>query len=243
MKQLSLVILLCFVFSCSNADISEKAKEESVPASDQITPQENKHIYWVNSSKAECVGVGPMQCLKIQKGEELQSDGWELFYAPICGFEYEQGYIYKIAVKEEPIPPEQIPADGSSKRYILIEVLDKQIDGKLRLYDIWVLESIKGDQLILGDTQKRPQVEINLQKMTISGNDSCNNFTGGIKNVGSEELMFGPIAATRKACMDMDIPDRFHQDINNVQFYLIKDLKLYLFDNQRNELFVLKKID
>jgi heat shock protein HslJ len=184
-----------------------------------------------------------MQCLQIQKGEELHSDGWELFYAPISGFEHEQGYIYKIAVKEEPIPPEQIPADGSSNSYTLIEVLDKQIDGKLSLYDIWVLESIKGNRLNLKGTEKRPQLEINLKKMRISGNDGCNNFTGGITNVDSQELTFGPIAATRKACIDMDIPDRFHQNINNVQSYSIKDLKLYLFDKEGNELFVLKKTD
>ena len=220
-----------------------KQKKNSSPSPTQITREEKECVYWVNSLKAECDGVAPVQCLQIQKGEDLQSDGWELFYAPISGFEYEQGYIFKIVVKEEPIPPEQIPADGPSKKYTLVEVLDKQIDGKLRLYDIWALENIKGDKLILDDSQKRPRLEINLQKMMISGNDGCNNFTGGIKNVDSEELMFGPIATTRKACINMDIPDRFHQNINNVQFYLIKDMTLHLFDNQGNELFVFKKID
>jgi heat shock protein HslJ len=231
------------VFSCSNTDHSIKSKENSSPTSNHSTLQDNEYIYWVNSLKAECVGVAPMQCLQIQKGNELNTDVWELFYDTIKGFKYEQGFIYKIIVKEEPIPSNQIPADGSSKRYILIKVLEKQLDGKIRLHDIWALESIKSKQLNLGDRQKRPRLEINLQKMIISGNDGCNNFFGGIENIDSEKLIFSNIAVTRKACIDMDIPNRFHQHINNIQTYSIKDMKLHLFDNQGNELFGFKKID
>ena len=79
--------------------------------------------------------------------------------------------------------------------------------------------------------------------MRISGDDGCNNFTGGIKAIDSNKIMFGTIAVTRKACIDMDIPNRFQQNINNVQTYSIEDLKLYLFDDQGDELFAFKKID
>ncbi|MCK5739526.1 META domain-containing protein, partial [bacterium] len=76
-----------------------------------------------------------------------------------------------------------------------------------------------------------------------SGNDGCNSFTGGIKTVDSEKLTFGPIAATRMACPNMDIPNKFNQHINRVQTYSVKQLKLYLYDLQGTELFVFKKID
>ena len=105
--------------------------------------------------------------------------------------------------------------------YTLIKILDKQIDGKLRLHDIWALESIKGKQLNLGDRQKRPQIDINLSKMIISGNDGCNNFTGGIDSIDSEKLIFSNIAVTRKACINMDIPNKFHQYINKSFFYIL----------------------
>lgn len=91
--------------------------------------------------------------------------------------------------------------------------------------------------------QKRPQIEIDVQKMTISGNDGCNNFFGGIETVDSEKLVFSNIAVTRKACIDMDIPDRFSQYINTIRAYSITDLKLHLFDDQGNERFVFKKAD
>ena len=73
--------------------------------------------------------------------------------------------------------------------------------------------------------------------------DGCNNFSGGIKHVDSEKMIFGTIGATRKACIDMDIPDKFHRQINNVQAYSIKDLKLHLFDGLGNELFCFRKTD
>jgi len=245
MIRLSILILFLtfFLFSCSNTDHSIKSKENSSSTYNHGTLQDNEYIYWVNSLKAECVGVGPMQCLQIQKGNELNTDGWKHFYDTIKGFNYEQGFIYKIIVKEEQIPSNQIPADGSSKRYTLIKVLKKQRDGKINLHDIWALETIRSKQLNLGDRQIRPQLEINLQKMKISGNDGCNNFVGGIEIIDSEKLIFSTIAVTKKFCADMDIPDRFHQNINIVQTYSIKDLKLYLFDKQGNELFGFKKID
>jgi heat shock protein HslJ len=79
--------------------------------------------------------------------------------------------------------------------------------------------------------------------MKISGNDGCNNFTGGFENIDLEKIAFGTIAVTRKICPDMSIPNKFHQHINHVRTYAIKGLKLYLYDNQGNELFGFKKID
>ena len=71
----------------------------------------------------------------------------------------------------------------------------------------------------------------------------CGLFRQTIETVDSERIVFGTIAVTRKACIDMDIPNRFHQHINNVQTYSIKDLKLHLVDDQGNELFGFRKID
>jgi len=245
MKKLPILILLVTlcVFGCSGTMNQNKSKENLDSTAKQPTLQDNEHIYWVNSLKAKCVGVAPRLCLQIQKGDKLNSEGWELFYAAISGFEYEPGYIYKIVVKEEAIPSQQVPADGSSIRYTLIKVLEKQLDSKLRLHDIWALESIESKDLSLEGRQKRPQLEINLQKMNIVGNDGCNNFTGNIQNIDLEKITFGPIATTRKICPDMSVPNKFHQHINQVQAYSIKGLKLYLYDNQGNELFGFKKID
>ena len=242
MKNIQNVILLIACITCSCSTIKTPAGR-TVPATNKTALQAHEYIYWVNSLKADCVGTGPMQCLQIQKGDELTADGWQLFYDTIKGFKYKQGYIYKILVKEESVPSEQVPADTSSKKYTLVKVLIKKVDSTLRLYNIWALESIEGEELNLTKGQERPRLEINLKKMAVVGNDGCNDFLGRIAIADSKKLIFGAIAVTMKDCFNMAIPDRFHRHINNVRSYEIKGLKLYLFDSQGNELFRFKKID
>ena len=81
--------------------------------------------YWINSSKVPCEGVGPMQCLEVRQSE---SAPWQLFYSEIEGFDYEPGYLYRIRVREEKRDPENIPADASSIRYILVSIEEKTPD-------------------------------------------------------------------------------------------------------------------
>ncbi len=75
----------------------------------------------VADHKVDCVGVGPQQCLLIKEREE---DNWQFFYDGIEGFNYEAGFEYRIEVKVyDVINP---PADGSSKRYVLKRIINKQ---------------------------------------------------------------------------------------------------------------------
>jgi len=79
-----LSLLLCV--ACT-----EDAPPPPAPKASENTPSPqakpaNEVIYWVNSLKAPCVGVAPMQCLQVQTGEQLNSDGWQHFYSSIEGF-------------------------------------------------------------------------------------------------------------------------------------------------------------
>lgn len=242
MQKLSIFVLFISLITIGCARIENNHESGNAEIGD-ISLQSNENIYWVNSLKYDCVGVGPMQCLQIQKGKELKPNDWTLFYSSINGFEYEQGYVYKIVVKEEAIPSEHVPTNGASIKYSLIKVLEKHQDDTLRLNDIWALETISGKSLDLNNSQQRPVLEINLREMQILGNDGCNNFNGGIDRLTADNIMFSRITSTMMACFDMDISSKFHQNINNVQAYSLKDLKLYLFDSLGNELFVFKKID
>lgn len=91
------------------------------PEDDQV------ELWWVNSSKVDCMGVGPMKCLQIQKGSTVDAEAWKLFYDQVEGFEYEPGYLYQLQVKvsEKSAP---IPADASSLQYELIKVISKEKD-------------------------------------------------------------------------------------------------------------------
>jgi len=105
-----LIILLLVVTSCKSANSDNEASG--------IT-------YWINSSRVPCVGVGPMECLQVRQSE---SADWQLFYSNIEGFNYEPGFLYRIKVREEKRNPEDIPADASSIRYILVSVEEKKPD-------------------------------------------------------------------------------------------------------------------
>lgn len=83
-------------------------------------PSENKILY-VDSMLVDCVGVGPMKCMKIR---EDPNASWQNFYDKIEGFDYTEGKLYKISVKVTDV--ENPPADASSKKYELIEILDQK---------------------------------------------------------------------------------------------------------------------
>ncbi len=76
---------------------------------------------FINSSLVDCVGVGPQKCMQIKENE---SATWGSFYGTIENFTFEEGYVYEINVKI--IDVENPPADSSSKKYTLLEILSKE---------------------------------------------------------------------------------------------------------------------
>ena len=99
--------------------------------------QHPDQVYWINSLKVDCTGVGPMKCLQVKKSKDMDATtDWQLFYSSIEGFNYEPGYIYQLSIKEESLPPQQVPADGASIKYKLVKVMSKTIDPQFRINDI-----------------------------------------------------------------------------------------------------------
>lgn len=115
--------------------------------------------------------------------------------------------------------------------------------GLIRLHDIWVLETLEGQALELQSEAQRPRLEINSRDMSVFGFDGCNSLRGSILRADAEEIEFGPLASTRKACLNMELPHRFQQSLNQVRSYQRQGLKLYLFDEQGNELLSFQKTD
>ena len=206
--------------------------------------QVDKYIYWVNSTKAPCVGMAPTECLQVQKSETLDPGAWESFHASIAGFEYEPGYIYKLVVKERHIDPADLQADASSIEYTLVEILEKKQDMKVRINHIWVADLIQGESLELGtDGITLPRMEINVGEMRYMGSDGCNNFNGGLIELDEHTIRFGIAAGTRMMCMNMKIPDLFNTTLPEVTSWKIKENRLHLFDADGKELMQLKKSD
>ena len=72
----------------------------------------------VGPELVDCVGVGPMKCMIV--------DG-NFFYDHIEGFDYEEGYVYRLRIEQYDAWPGQKepPQDASRYGYRLIEVISK----------------------------------------------------------------------------------------------------------------------
>jgi heat shock protein HslJ len=208
----------------------------------------NKQVstVWVNSYKTNCEGVSDTQCLLVQKGDSIDPVAWGNFHSPIEGFEYRPGYIYKLKVKEKNLDAEDVPADASAIQHTLVKVEEKWVDPILRLNDIWVLDSLFGeaqDVSTIQEGQRFAQLEFHISEQRVLGYDGCNNFNGGFATLSEDEVSFGVMAATRKMCGGVILPDLFNYALLRTKRYEIKNLKLYLYDEDGALLMVLRKID
>lgn len=206
------------------------------------SPQGEITTLWVDSGRSPCTGVGPMECLRIKREA---SGPWELFYSDIEGFDYQPGYLYRIRVREEKLDPAQVPADGSSIKYTLVEITEKTPDPKLRLNDIWVLREMEGRQIADGDLMERlqrPYIEFHLRDNRYMGTDGCNTFRGALLSVGEEKLQLGPAMSTKMSCGNMELPDTFLRLLSRTDSYRVRGPDLTLMEGQ-TALLTFKKTD
>ncbi len=194
-------------------------------------------IYLVNSYKVSC-GTHKETCLQIGKGEDFQNVDWENFKSKISGFDYQEGYLYKIKVKEESV---QDSLSGTSViKYTLVKTILKKEDEKLKLNGSWEAFKINGSIIkqprIVG-AGGIPELHIDIEQMKITGTDNCNNFRGMIKQFNETEIAWGPLVNTRKICPDMSTPNRFNKAMEAVKTYKFKGDNLILTDKKGNELF------
>ena len=113
-----LMLFSIFAFGCQSKSTPEPEPTET-PTKPETPAPEEKTIF-VGPNKVECVGVGPRECYLVRENPE---DEWLYFYDHIEGFEWEPGYTYELRVTVHQV--EDPPADASSLRYELIEVVDK----------------------------------------------------------------------------------------------------------------------
>ncbi|MGY5353781.1 META domain-containing protein [Wenyingzhuangia sp. IMCC45467] len=192
------------------------------------------NVFWVSGIKTTCVsGAGKTNCLEIFKGDSLVNPTWENFYAPIHGFNFEEGYLKKIEVKKEKSDPKNVPADASSITYTLVKELEKQKDIRVLLEGSWVLGSINNHPI--NRMVRVPSLKINLRTMNISGNGGCNQYSGNIKRITSNTFNLGNIISTQKACLSKNIESEYLKALNDVNTYHIKGSHL-IFYNHKGEI-------
>ena len=106
MKTKSLSFLALFLFGCTAGNSSFSAIDSDVM---YVT---------VGPEKVSCVGVAPMECLVVNGS---------LFYQSIGGFDYVEGYEYKLQIKRIQVyTKNNVPADASLYKYELINLISKR---------------------------------------------------------------------------------------------------------------------
>jgi heat shock protein HslJ len=138
-KNITLIVLLIlslFVIGCglfSNFSTNSSAPEPSietipteVPVEETIsvpdeTPSSEEKTIFIGPHQIECVGVAPQLCYQFKENPD---DDWLLFYDQIDGFSWEENFIYELRVTIHQV--ENPPADGSSQRYELVELVNKE---------------------------------------------------------------------------------------------------------------------
>jgi heat shock protein HslJ len=110
-----------------------------------------------------------------------------------------------------------------------------------RLHDIWALESIEGDKIVIDESVKNlPMLEIYVDEERAHGNTSCNSFNGKAEIEGNK-IKFSKIIATEMACPS-DLEQRFLSAIETVNNYKIEKMRLFLFNGEVEKM-VFRKID
>ena len=151
-----------------------------------------KTIY-VGPRQVDCVGVAPQKCLLVK---EKPGDDWTMYYDQIQGFDYEPGYEYELRIVEEEV--ENPPADASSIRWTLVEVVSKtrSLEGT-----IWVLESYLNSEGVLVGPLPDSHATANFQDGQVDGNASCNSYFGSYELGSDGKLTIGALGMTEMYCM------------------------------------------
>jgi hypothetical protein len=103
----------------------------------------------------------------------------------------------------------------------------------------WTILHIKGVKLV--KNTHSIYMKVDLQKKTISGSDSCNNYTGMITTVTDSELVFSPVASTLRLCPEVEYDGAFHTALQETVSYKIEQDNLHLFNKEGEEVLTFLK--
>ena len=199
--------------------------------------------YWVNSAKVDCEGVGKQTCYEIQRGDTLRDEGWELFYGEIEGFEFEPGNLFHLRVEEKKLDPSSVPADASAMKYTMVEFISRTPDIRLKLHNIYALESIRGERINVLPDLAQPSLEVNVTQGHMMGTDGCNKFKAKATVGIGGNISIGSIASTKKMCKSSKLPQDYMAALAEVKEYALRNGKLFLSDSEGKILLRLRPID
>ena len=195
--------------------------------------EEQLKTIYIADHLVDCTGVSAQKCMLVREGPEEE---WANFYDDIDGFDYEEGYEYQISVEVQQV--DNPPADASSLRYVLREIISKvptdtavQIDPDL--LGSWKVIRMDG----MDDISINPTFEFMEEENRVAGFAGCNNYFATY-SISGQELKIGAAGSTRKMCQDMSVEDVFLEHLQEVARYKIEKSELHLFDSNDKLLYL-----
>lgn len=94
----------------------------------------------------------------------------------------------------------------------------------------WTLTVLDGEPVELENEEQRPHFTLQTEENRMVGYTGCNRMFGGYE-IDGELLSFGPIGATKMACMEtMDLEREFLAAIEATASYYVTGSELEFFD-------------
>jgi len=116
------LITASVLFATTSCTSDSPTIDDTVVEADAAeTPRIREETWIVGPELADCVGEAEQMCMLVKDDPE---DEWELFYDSIFGFEFTPGVTSTLRVEISEV--DDPPADASSERYELLDVIDQQ---------------------------------------------------------------------------------------------------------------------
>ena len=173
-----------------------------------------EEVFWVQGFKVE--NTNKQQVFAIQEGSTLRNEAFTPLNKNIEGFNFEEGYLKKIEVKEE------------ANQYILLREIEKKKDYRIHLNGDWILKTVF--EIAPDITEKKAVLKMNLNKMKLQGKGYCNDYEGNIRMLNFNTVHFSIRKLTKKTCLQNDLEQLYFNTLENTNTYLIKGKNVYFYD-------------
>lgn len=176
----------------------------------------------VGENYVNAQSLGKLKCLQVKSDKRNK---WEYLTSTIQGFDYQEGYRYRIRVKQTK------QKDTDSLSYSLIEVLSKERANELPSVAAflarfkWNLLQLNGKDV----SSSKANIGFDAKNGTIAGTTGCNNFWGNFA-IKDDKISFLHLASTIRACNGINIENDFFQifEQKQIQFDIAEQtLNLY----------------
>ena len=162
-----------------------------------INDNTTEKTLYISPEMVPCVGVAPQMCLQVK--ENPNEKNYTYFYDSIEGFCYNPGFEYAIDVREEPVI--NPPADASSKKWILGEVITKtgNVTASMLQGVNWHLDSYLNKEAEIVCILDGTEITALFESERVTGNAGCDSY-GAQYAVEGENLTISGIVSTLMFC-------------------------------------------